>query len=569
MWDWLKNLMPNSGAKPGSRDFALRQLFNSWEAYRLARRDRPRESYQPHGYSGDTAVISSRDLMGRRTRDLARNTAQAKRIRNMLVDLIVGTGVQTFAWPFAPAELYQLVTEIESLGAGDFGPRLTYALESDDLFEQWFNDPKQFDVEGRLAGPDVCRMLMGDSVLVGTGLLVRTFVKDYKTVPLAYQLMEAEQLDESKDRPASPGKNKIIGGREIDGRNRVVAYHLYLDHPHEFFATGQSSLMGAGAPLSMGSRQVVIPADRIIDLTLFDRPSASGAVSWLDAVGQTIWDRDSYVGDEIRSAAIDAVFAVAVFLNDAQKYGALGFDDGLDDNDENGNRQYKVGHSPAAAVLEKDEKFEMIRQTRPNKDAPSFLELLDRDIAAGSRLSYYSVTGDYKSTSFSSARAAKLDEDLGIAPLQNWFARTVSVPIRVEFNLLAAAAGLLRSVSPAEFRRNAAIYQRFDAIGNGRDLLDPYKEGEARTTRLRTCISTFKEECARRGKHWIRVLIQKKVEEKVADLLGVTLDFSKGGGSSSMATGGTTDDSDGKVSDEQADEIADRVADRLESILRK
>jgi capsid protein len=92
---------------------------------------------------------------------------------------------------------------------------------------------------------------------------------------------------------------------------------------------------------------------------------------------------------------------------------------------------------------------------------------------------------------------------------------------------------LFTSITPSEFRRNERTYQRFDAIGNGRDLLDPFKEGEARTTRLRTCMSTFKEECARNGKHWIRVLMQKAIEVKVSELFGVTLDFSKTGGGGS------------------------------------
>jgi hypothetical protein len=49
--------------------------------------------------------------------------------------------------------------------------------------------------------------------------------------------------------------------------------------------------------------------------------------------------------------------------------------------------------------------------------------------------------------------------------------------------------------------------------------MDPFKEGEARTTRLRTGVSTFKEECAKINKHWIRVLMQLAIERKVCKLL--------------------------------------------------
>lgn len=560
MLGWLKNMLGGEAPKPAGEEFAKQQLMASWEAYRLARRDRPREHYQPHGYSGDAAIIGSHDLMNRRTRDLARNTPQAKQIVRSLVNLIVGGGVQTYAWPFAPGEMLQISTELESLQSGELGPRLAYALESDDLFEQWANDPKQFDAEGRLNWPEVQRMLMGESALVGNGLLVRSFTRDYELVPLQYQLIEREQLDQSQDRPAANGQNKIVGGVEMDDRNRVVAYHLYLDHPHEFFGLGQSALYGAGAPISEGGRRQRITADRVIDLALFHRPSASLGVSWLDASGQPLWDRDSYMESEIRTAAVDAVFAFVAKLKDAEKYGGLGFDDGLPDDDGYGNRQYKVGHSPVAMTVGVEESIEMVRPTRPNKDAPAFLGVVDRDIATGAGLSYFTLTGDYTGANFTSTRGAKLDEELTIKPLQAWFATHVALPVRKEFNAIAAASGLLKSISPAEFRQNQRTYQRFDAVGAGRDLLDPFKEGEARTTRLRTCLSTFKEECAKSGKHWIRVLMQIAIERKVADLFGVGLDFSKPG------AGGPGEGE--KSTDQQSEEIADRVAMLLEDTIR-
>jgi lambda family phage portal protein len=561
-----------SAPLPGSAAFANEMLAQSFEAYKLARRDRPRENYQPHGYSGDSAIIGSHDLMHRRTRDLVRNTSQAKGIVGTIVDLVVGPGMQTYAWPFLPAELFAIVTELEQLQAGSLGPRLTYALESDDLFEEYSTDPKQFDVEGRLNWPEIQRMLLAESVTVGNGLLVRSFVKDFKLVPLAWQMFEREQLDESQDRPALPGNNKIIGGIEVNGANRAIAYHLYLDHPQEFFGISQATIMGTGAPLAIGSRRIRVPADRVIDLALFHRPSASLGVSWLDAIGQSIWDRDSYVGSEIQSAAIDAVFAFVAKLKDAEKSGGLGFDDGEDDFDADGNRQFKIGRSPVATTIGTEEELQMVTATRPNRDAPSFLKLLDRDIAAGTPLDYYSLTGDWESTSFSSGRGSKISEDQRIKPLQNWFACHAALRVRREFNAIAASTGLIESVTPAEFTKNERTYQRFDAIGIGRDLMDPFREGEARTTRLRTGVSTFKEECARDNKHWVRVLMQLAVERRVCKLFGVTLDFSKQGGTGGDATGGNGDaigdeqggDEKTTSTDDQAEAIADRVVMLLE-----
>lgn len=534
MFGWLKKFMSAPAAEqpsaiPGSVEYAREVLAESFEAYRLARRDRPREHNLPHAYSGDAAIMSSHGLMNRRVRDLVRNTAQGKRVRQAFQDLVVGNGFQTFSWPFAPEEMLKLVTELEQLEQGTLGPRLQFALESDDLFEEWSSDPKQFDVEGRLSRAEMERMAMGETVTVGNALIIRCFNPRYKLVPLCYQIIEREQLDESMDRAAGPNQNKILNGIEFDKSNRVVAYHILVDHPDDAFGNPGSSLLGAGLSYGTGLRRMRIDAERVIDLACYDRPSSSVGASWYDATGQTTWDRDNYMGSEIRSAAVDAAFAFVAMLNDGEKYGAFGFADDGDDEDDQGNRSYKIGQSPVAATIGKDEKLEMVRTARPNKDAPAFLKLLDRDQAGGLGLSYYTLTGDYESTNFSSSRAAKLDEDCRLDPLKRWFATHVAIRMRRDFNAIAAASGLFKSLRPTEFRANERTYQRFDAIGNGRDLLDPFKEGEARTARMRTGISTFKEECAKLNKHWIKVLMQLAIEKKMKALFGVDMDHSKPG----------------------------------------
>lgn len=534
-WLWGKKAAKSTAkpeALPGSVEFARGVLAESFEAYRLARRDRPREHNLPHAYSGDAAIMSSHGLMNRRVRDLVRNTAQGKRVRQVFQDLVVGTGFQTFSWPFAPEEMLEIVTELEQLDEGTLGPRLQFALESDDLYEEWSSDPSQFDVEGRLSRAEMERMALGEVVTVGNALIIRCFNPNYKLIPLCYQLIEREQLDESMDRRATPGQNKILNGIEFDKTNRAVAYHILVDHPDDAFGNPGSSLLGSGLSYGSGVRRLRITADRVIDLACYDRPSSSVGASWYDSTGQTTWDRDNYMGSEIRSAAVDAAFAFVAKLANGEKYGAFGFADGGDDEDDEGNRSYKIGQSPIAATIGTDEQLEMVRSTRPNKDAPAFLKLLDRDQAGGLGISYYSLTGDYESTNFSSARAAKLDEDLRLQPLKQWFGTHVALPMRRDFNAMAAAAGLFKSLRPNEFRANQRTYQRFDAIGNGRDLLDPFKEGEARTARIRTGISTFKEECAKEGKHWIKVLMQVAIERKITEMFGVELDHSKPGAGS-------------------------------------
>jgi hypothetical protein len=110
-----------------------------------------------------------------------------------------------------------------------------------------------------------------------------------------------------------------------------------------------------------------------------------------------------------------------------------------------------------------------------------------------------------------------------------------SAPI-TRFNAIAAAVGMFSTVSPDEFTANLRRYQRFEAMGPGRDLLDPDSETNAAISRLRAGLSTLKIECAKRGLHWVRVMRQAKLENQLAAILGVKLDFSKGNGGQAAAT---------------------------------
>lgn len=208
----------------------------------------------------------------------------------------------------------------------------------------------------------------------------------------------------------------------------------------------------------------------------------------------------------------------------------MGLDDGEDSDDQYGNEQIKLGSTPMAMVVGAEDKLELLEAARPNANAESFLSLLDHGNAAGVGLSWYQLTGDYSATNFSSVRAAKLDEDMHIRPIQNWIGYDLALPIRREFHREAIARGLIKSVSPSDYLANTERYSRFDAMGPGRELLAPGEETDAAAARCRSGLSNLKLENGRRGNHWIRVLRQMAIENHLKQLLGVVVDFSKGQG---------------------------------------
>jgi len=225
-----------------------------------------------------------------------------------------------------------------------------------------------------------------------------------------------------------------------------------------------------------------------------------------------------------------------VITNCAYAADTLGGDDLLcvgeivEAGDEYGNQQMKLGTTPIALKVGEKDSVELVESVRPNSTADSFVSILDHDTAAGTGLSYYTLTGRYEKTNFTSARGAKLDEDDHIRPVQNWFASRLAIPVRQRFNRLAAGLGLLTTITAAEFARQERRFQRFEAMGPGREYLDPSAETEAAQGKLRSGLTTLKIECGRRGLHWVRVLRQRALENRVSSLLKVVLDFSKGQG---------------------------------------
>jgi len=495
----------------------------SYEAYRLARIDRRTRHFIPDTQSGDAAIAESHDLMHARIRNNRLNVAQVTRIVEALTDLVVGTGIQTFASPLDPW------ANLTAISDDELDQFLRSSLEMDDVFCDWFEDPAQFDIAGKLSGYDVQRMMFSENVEVGDGLLLRCHRKPQPgRVSLCYQLLERDQLDCSKDRPAAPGQNKIVNGIELDKWGREVAYHIYEAHPYDY---------QAHAGLSQKSER--IPADRVIHLFGARRPSQNVGVTWLHAIGQNALDRESFISSELQAAAKQALIAL-VAKRDNPNTGTLGLadtDTSVDgDTDALGNEEIKLGTSPIAAEIGVNESVDLVEANRPNSTSEPFINMLDRDTAGGTGLSIYTLNGDMSRTNYTGFRGAILIEDQHIRPIQNFVARNVVIPIRRRFNVEAAASGLYSTVSASEFFGDMRRYQRVDALAPGREMLDPENETEAAIGRMRSALSNLKIECARRGLHWIRVLLQAKLENRLAQTLGVVLDFSKGQGETTKKT---------------------------------
>lgn len=488
----------------GSSDTAAPEA-SAKTAYKGAEINRIWKPWQPSHRSGDAAIYEDQDMLSRRMRDLFRNDPLMKKLKRELCKHVIGAhGVQTFADVLMPD--------------GPPGERETddaFNFEADELFSRWAEE--EADAEGKFSWSQLQWQHFSEALARGGSLLLEVSDDNPKrSVPLCYQLLEYEQLDVSKDRPATERSNRIVNGIEFDRRNRPVAYYIYGVHPYDNFQGG-----------SLDS--VRVPASRVIHTYFPDRPSENIGVTLFTANVQSARDLDWYLGTELTAAALGSLLTMVV----KREFGAgsgLGFmgANPNDTTDEHGNSQVRLGPGIVADVG-KDDSVEIAESKRPNRDAGPFIDLIMRQAGQASGLSRGRVTGDYAQTSYSSARAEHLDDQAYFQVLQSWCARSFVVPVRRRHTEMAAAFDRYTSISARQFANRQWDMHRLRVKGIGREQLDPEKETQAAMERIRSGLSDWEHECALRGLDWRRVALNQKRQKAFFEKHGLEFDLSSSG----------------------------------------
>ena len=474
-------------------------------AYKGAELNRIWKPWQPTHRSGDAAIYEDQSLLSARMRDLFRNDPLMKKLKRELCKHVIGAhGVQTFADVLMPDG-----------PPGERDTDDTFNFESDELFARWSED--EADAAGKFSWAQLQWQHFSEAVARGGSLLLEVADDNPKrSIPLCYQLLEYEQLDASKDRPAGARSNRIVNGIEFDALNRPVAYYIYDVHPYDTFQGG-------------GFDSVRVPAKRVIHTYFPDRPSENIGVTLFTANVQSARDLDWYLGNELTAAALGALLTMVVKREHGVGSG-LGFvgADPTDSVDEHGNSQVRLGPGIVADVGTNDS-VEIAESGRPNRDAGPFIELIMQQASQASGLSRGRVTGSYSQTSYSSARAEHLDDQAYFQVLQNWCARSFVIPVRRRHTEICAAFDRYTSISARQFANRQYEMERLRVKGIGREQLDPEKETQAAMERIRSGLSDWEHECALRGLDWRRVALNQKRQKAFFAKHGLEFDLSSSG----------------------------------------
>jgi lambda family phage portal protein len=418
---------------------SLKQLFKkpktkatAWDASGNGRR---LLYWQPGNESINPLLIQHMDALRNRSRDMVRKNPYAANIIETLVANCVGAGIK----PQSKAQDAEFRKQVQALW-------LTWTDEAD--------SNQLTDFYGLQAA--ICR-----SMIEGGECLVRFRVRrkeDGLTVPLQLQVLEAEHLDHSIDKPLSGGFS-IQGGIEFNPLGQRVAYYLYRNHPGERLNISQS---------------VRVPASEVLHIYRMDRPGQIRGEPWLSRVLLKLYELDQYDDAELVRKKTAAMFAGFITRLDPES-------NFMGEDEHNSQGVAMAGLEPGTMqLLDPGEDVKFSEPSDVGGNYTAFMRQQLRSIAAGMGITYEQLSGDLTEVNYSSIRAGLIEFRRRCAMLQHHimvfqFCR----PVWQRWLELALISDAI------QMPKNNAGYKAVKWIPQGFDWVDPLKDQESQQMAVR------------------------------------------------------------------------------------
>lgn len=217
---------------------------------------------------------------------------------------------------------------------------------------------------------------------------------------------------------------------------------------------------------------------------------------------------------------------IAIENNDAEilKH-HMGADAQKDEDPE--ERALKV--APGTVIYGKpNEKPYILESKRPSTTFGSFVEIVQRSIAAMMNIPYESLTKDFSKTNYSSMRAALNEAWKCYAYYRNWFSRLYTQPVWEMVieeaylrNFLGLADDLAALAPKMGFYEGRQYWTAARWIGPARGFIDPVKEIQATIMALETRLMTYADAWAERGGDFADALpVMKQEMEEINSIRG-------------------------------------------------
>lgn len=437
--------------------------------YHAAQASRLTAGWKISNSSADNELVTSLTTLRSRSRALGRDSGYAKRAKVIVQNNLIGSGIGMQA---------QVMT-----ARGGLNDRV-----NDEIEEVWRESclANNWHTGGLMHRFDMERAGAGQVFEAGEVL----FRKYYRTfgnspVPFALEMIEGERLADEFMSPTLPvglgSESTIRMGVEADRFFRPLAYWIRNAHPGDIRLSSQSS------------EQVErIPADQILHLRMIDRWPQTRGEPWLHTAARKLNDMDGYSEAEI-IAARGAASYMGIIETPETSPNIMG-----GEAQEDGSTEVEM--TPGMQMrLRPGEKYDFVNPGRPNANVDPFMRLMLREVAAGSGVSYESLSRDYSQSNYSSSRLALLDDRDLWRMLQQWFIRSFCIPIHSEWLQQAVLSRAIRSISVDEYAANPRKFEAVIWKPRGWSWVDPPKEVAAYKEAVNAGFTTVTDVIAQTG----------------------------------------------------------------------
>lgn len=337
------------------------------------------------------------------------------------------------------------------------------------------------------------RLALKTQLISGDVLMNAVKATPSKHMPVAWQLVEVDRLDD--------GKDNFLRGFEISDNIKQTVHGINLD---EF-----------GAPISYNFRGVENPvaAKNVIHSYLIERP-------------------EQYVGEPLGTAILDSVFDKHDLDEDyIQKSRAvakfLWWLSTLSDKWPN------AGDEDSDGVISMDSMTQFRSETMPDifkmpdnvsETIEPLMRMKKHDICSGMGISYITVLLDMANVNFAAASMVSIKEQLNFGVLREKFIESLCQPFWERFVLNLVVSGKLSGVTAERFAADPYHYTRCEWIVDPIQHADPLKAAKANIENIKAGRRTLTEDVAERtGKNIEEYIAELEKERSLLDKAGIEL----------------------------------------------
>lgn len=475
--------------------------------------------------SPDTEINPWRDRSVSRIRDLVRNDGWASGAITRLTDATIGADFRLSAKPD-----YRGLNRFTN-AAFDATWAKEFAEAAEASWRAWAYDPgKWCDTTRTLVAPQMFRLMFRHYVVEGEVLGVLPWRPDRVGYGRGRYATTLQVVD--PDRLCNPNNvmdtRLMRGGVELDEDGVPIAYHIRRAHLNDWFDAGNSvSWERVEREESWGRPKAIHFFDH--DRAGQHRP-VGGMFTPVLARMRMLAQYDRV---ELQAAIVNSIFGAYI----ESPFDADDIEQSLQDGAQysqyqklrmefHNDRRLMAGNV-RLATLYPGEKINTVAASRPAAAFDAFEGAILRNLATSLGLSFETVSGDYRGSSYSSARQALIGEWRTIERRRLDFGVGVCTPVYVALlEEMIDRGDVPMPVGAPEFIDIRAELCRCHWIGPGRGWIDPGKEIDAAKARIAAGLSTLEAESEDiAGADWQETLDQLQLEKQELEDRGLTLVF--------------------------------------------